>query len=703
MNLKKRVAAGLIAGLTIGGTTVHAQYAQPQWGTGVWGGTQPCPYNVQAGNGAESYLDGYREVQRNLAAEQNNLDDLEAKQRELKDLLEDAENTINGTINSKYADFIIEHASNQRRCSEYQRTARPQPPAPQPVVETAQPPAATAPAPTLPALPPPTIDMSRRPGETKPEWKARIKKAQEKARANQKRDTQVIDDNTSIVEPSRGIASVDAQVSDEAQTEMKPSRGPAGVDGEEGANDELIPITGFTEQQWFSVCVPRAQGAVNSKICTQAPYNSVRKRTASDSECRKALLALTNGYEDIQKVEAQIASAKRKIERLEEEVKATAKSAVRRSRNPYSTQTEAKFCAVCEEYARQARERAQIAGLATAGVGLLQVLSEKQDARQARDERRYYAELNSLNGISTTGQPIITSNSGAGAFLVAGGLANALTGGTGSGAIGCATGLNGTGNANGPMGIAGPYGQGPGLYPVYGQNTGAFGYPSSIIGPQQGGQMYMPGQGSWGPNGPYALNGNQGPILMAPGMPYGNNGSVPFGTVIGVDAYGNRIFSQGGVPGFNGAVQNGYFPAPGTPGALMQNGYYNPYGYNNGQGYTTGPYPYQTGNQFGVNGQGINIGSLPTGGATAYSQQLLQVEAANLQNRAWALGNAGSQVGFNTGNYNGAGYVMPGLMPTNGYLSGSLTIGGTYSTGQPTYNYSTPTTVGSPIIPTGTR
>lgn len=351
MILIKRMAVGLLAGLTVGVTTAKAQYAQPQWGTGVWGGQQPCPYPVQVANGAQSYLDEYRAVQKNLSLEQDTLERLEAKQRELSDLIEDAQEVINGTIDAKYADFIIEHASNQRSCSEYQRTGRAPPapapaPAPQPVSE--RPPAPTA---GLPAPPPGAADAGEDEPETDKERRRRLREEAERKKRNEKGPS-----DKAMVTQSRSIANVDGQEGG-------------------GANDDLIPITGFTEQQWFSNCISRSKGAVNSRVCSTRPFNSVRKRSGTDAECKLALLHITNGYEDLQKVEAQIASTQRKISRLEDQVDRTAKSAVRRAR----TQTESGFCAMCEEYARANRERAQWGSLATAGVGALLHFSERRD------------------------------------------------------------------------------------------------------------------------------------------------------------------------------------------------------------------------------------------------------------------------------------------------------------------------------------
>jgi hypothetical protein len=662
MNLKKQIAVGFLAAVTFGTTAAKAQYAQPQWGTGVYGGMQPCPYPVQVGNGASSYLDEYREVQSNLDREQEKLDRLEKSQRHMADDLEEAKDVINGTVDATYADFIIAHAENQNRCSEYRWTGNS---APAPVPQPAAPPPAAPPQPPPPDLPPP--------GQAPPQGQA--PEGQPKPPPGRR-----VPDDSSITNPRFSNRSPASEGDDTY----------AG-----GANSNLIPITGFTESQWRDVCDPKKKGGVRPTVCFRPPYKALRGRKGSDADCKKALQVLANGSEDFQKFEGEIASVKRRIARLEDEVDRSQKSAIRRSR---SETTESGYCAQCEEYARQARQRAQIAGIGTAVIGGLAWYDENRQRGRDRNTALQFANMSTDLGWSP-GAFQGTPSSGAGPMLVAAGLAGYLTAGTGAGSYGCATGMNGTGNANGPMGIAGPYGQGPGPYPVYGANSNPFGYPPQMMGPQPGGAMYMPGQG---------------PMMMpgAPGAPFMNNGAG--GQYMG--------YGPGGVPGMPGMPgQPGYYNPNGMPG---QPGFYNPNGMQGGQYMNGQYYPYQQGAGVGFNGgiPGVNPMSLQSGGAAAITAQGLQIEAMNLQNRMYGL-NYGASMGGQSNQYmygpqynqySGAAFSQFGAQypqyytPSGSYLTGNLTIGGSFGGGGSSY-YTPPPQVmpvgggNGVIVPNGTR
>jgi hypothetical protein len=372
---------------------------------------------------------------------------------------------------------------------------------------------------------------------------------------------------------------------------------------------------------------------------------------------------------EYQALEAKEAASNLKISRLEEE-REYEKGLPAELRTTTKETTEGDVCLPCLAAAQEARQRQQYAALAMAGVGAVDMFI---DYRKAKD----IAQYNSALGWAT--QP--SSGSGVGPFLVAQGLAGYISGGTGLGTYGCATGVNGAGN--GPMA----------QYPMYGANSNnpAIMYPNGVYGVPQAGAMYNPGAGPWGPNGPYALNGTQGPILTG-------TGSIPYGAIIGTDAFGNRIYSQGGVPNQYIAPGSAPYGVPGQNGVIFgspgQYGTgYNPY-YNTGvPGYTTGNYqvpgaynngPYANG-AYGNGPLGVNPMALQNGVAQN-TYAALQAEAAALNSRMGILTNSSSgynqsMYGYTASNisgYNQYGAPIYNTSPTGPYVNGSITIGGSY-------------------------
>jgi hypothetical protein len=669
MMLKKRMAVGLLSGLTFGVTAANAQVAPALYGSGAYGANQPCPYQMRVGDGATNKIDSVDEVRKNLEREQAFLVATLRAKNKLKGTLDDAKDVISGTIATKYADFILEHIDGQRRCSDYKRYVINDPndrPAP-----TAPAPTAPAPAEPAPEPPPSTVDVPKaKPGERSghgkktPAEREAARKALKKAQSGGNAGTSGPDASN----PTPGSASrIPASVVEGIYID----RAPAGEVPDDGAQSDMIPVTGFTPSQWNEVCDRRRDGGVSQIVCSRSPYTSVRKRAGSDEDCRKALNTLMDRTKDYQALEAKETASNRKISRLEEELEYE-KSLPVELRTTTKQTTEGGYCAVCEQAAQEARQRQQYAALAMAGVGAVDMFI---DYRKAKD----IAQYNSALGWATQPSP----GSVAGPFLVAQGLAGYISGGTGLGTYGCATGINGAGNINGPMA----------QYPMYGANSNnpATMYPNGVYGVPQAGAMYNPGVGPWGPNGPYALNGTQGPILTG-------TGQIPYGAIIGTDAFGNRIYSQGGVPNQYIAPGSAPYGVPGQNGVIFgspgQYGTgYNPY-YNTGvPGYTTGNYqvpgvynngPYANG-AYGNGALGVNPMALQNGVAQN-TYAALQAEAAALNSRIGILTNSSSgynqsMYGYTANNisgYNQYGAPIYNTNTTGPYLSGSLTIGGSY-------------------------
>lgn len=88
-------------------------------GTGMWGGTQQCPYQTSVGNGAVSMDDGLKEIQSRLTEAQKQLKQKQSEQDKLKKQANRAEKDIEDSLESDHADFVIEHISNNVPCEEY--------------------------------------------------------------------------------------------------------------------------------------------------------------------------------------------------------------------------------------------------------------------------------------------------------------------------------------------------------------------------------------------------------------------------------------------------------------------------------------------------------------------------------------------------------------------------------------------------------
>jgi hypothetical protein len=683
MKFKKRMTVGLLSGLMLGATTANAQFAQPMYGTGVAGANQPCPYPMRVADGATSKLDTYNEVQRNLEKETKNLVKITRDKRRLERTISDAKDVINGTVATKYAEFILEHIDGQNRCSDYKGYgANDEEPG------TAEPAPAPAPA---PAPQPPPPDVAAPPaapgesaGETDKERAARLKREREQKQGkapNAKGDKASNDRSTEA--PSR----IPASVVEGFFVENAPmSRGPASVE-EDGAQSGLLIIRGFTPAQWTDVCMPGKNGGVRPTVCSRPPYSSLRKRNGSEEDCRKALNTLINLTKDYQALESKELTSKRNVERLEEDL-AYEKDLPSDMRTSSREGTEGKICYECLRAEQEARQRAQYASLAVAGVGAVDMFIDYKKAKQI-------AEYNSQLGWATQPYP----GSGVGPTLIAQGLAGYINGGIGSGSFGCASGVNGTG---------------PVIYPQFGGGNSALAYPPGTYAPPQAGAMYNPGAGPWGPNGPFALNGNQGNFFNG----NGNGNGVPIGAIIGMDSFGNPIYNRGGgvpsqfmplgtqfgVPGQNGVMfgnpgQMGtnYIPGYNAPGMPGQNGFG-----NNTPGFYQVPGGYNNGSL------GVNPGALQSGLALQTTNAGLFAEQAALNNRigainnAWSMGgnNSMSQYGWSNGVISGFNQYGAPIYNTGGSISGSLTIGGSYSGGQQNY---LGTSSGGPIITPATR
>lgn len=94
-------------------------HAQSMWGTGVYGGMQSCPYNIQLGDGASSALDDIKQAQKDINEAQRELNKKKTEKKKADRDLERAEKDVRAVIADDYSDFIFEHIQNGRQCGEY--------------------------------------------------------------------------------------------------------------------------------------------------------------------------------------------------------------------------------------------------------------------------------------------------------------------------------------------------------------------------------------------------------------------------------------------------------------------------------------------------------------------------------------------------------------------------------------------------------
>ncbi|MGZ3746165.1 MAG: hypothetical protein ACXWRE_02445, partial [Pseudobdellovibrionaceae bacterium] len=102
--------------LTLSSLSAKAQMA---WGTGQAMGQQSCPYKVQAGEGASSYLEDYNDLKKAKSEEEAKLREMKRKLRTLEKSLDKSRDAITSVVDSRYSDAIISHMDNARVCEDY--------------------------------------------------------------------------------------------------------------------------------------------------------------------------------------------------------------------------------------------------------------------------------------------------------------------------------------------------------------------------------------------------------------------------------------------------------------------------------------------------------------------------------------------------------------------------------------------------------
>ncbi|UOE99894.1 hypothetical protein [Bdellovibrio reynosensis] len=94
-------------------------FAQSMWGTGMWGGMQSCPYPTRAAAGATSIDDGTKEIQEAIKEAQQEIRDKKSDKKKADRAAEKSRTEISKSLNDPYAESVLAHIENFRRCNEY--------------------------------------------------------------------------------------------------------------------------------------------------------------------------------------------------------------------------------------------------------------------------------------------------------------------------------------------------------------------------------------------------------------------------------------------------------------------------------------------------------------------------------------------------------------------------------------------------------
>jgi hypothetical protein len=89
--------------------------AKGQWGAGVWGGNQGCPYEYGAGEGSIDDDDGIQNLKRMRAQKKREYDRKAKKQADLRRRKKNFEKDIRKVLKSEAASAVIEHMDDRER------------------------------------------------------------------------------------------------------------------------------------------------------------------------------------------------------------------------------------------------------------------------------------------------------------------------------------------------------------------------------------------------------------------------------------------------------------------------------------------------------------------------------------------------------------------------------------------------------------
>lgn len=481
---------------------------------------------------------------------------------------------------------------------------------------------------------------------------------------------------------------------------------------------DMLPVQGFTVNDWKQVCDRTKAGSVVSSVCANARYKEEGSRSDSQT-CKKALTDYRKQYSQSQKLQREIEKLQDQIAGFKEDLAIAKQDAVDAQREARLGGTEGDYCAECMAQGNggntQKPQTDWANVIANIGTGLAASYVGYKTTEMVADYN------------SNLGYPTYPSVSSVGYPYIMAGIYGAVNGATGQGSFGCGNGVNGN-----MMG-------------------GAFGYPSSMMGGMGGGLYMNAGMGNM-----MGYGGMMG-SMMGSMMGYGTMmgaypGSMMGSMMSGMMGYGammgNSMMGYGSMMGNYGSMMSGMMGYGGLMGSMMGSmtgsmmGYGSMMGNMMGYGSMMSAYPgsmvsglmgygtmmgSMTGSMMGYGslmgsmvgnnmlGYGTMLGSF-TGStdSLAYQQQLLQSQLAyqqqyasaalqkyqtvsSLQQEMYSLMYKIQQVQYGgTTNYISTGTLgtsTSGLLPVTG-ING-VTNGTTYSSSLGTIPITTTTTIPS--------
>ena len=296
-------------------------------------------------------------------------------------------------------------------------------------------------------------------------------------------------------------------------------------------------ISGFTTEEWRKVCDPSKPGGVRAAAACSASFQNSGGR-ANLQKCRESLGEFRELSKQALELQNDIESLTTRIADLKADISDAKKDA----REMAATEG-----GICEECMRRGNNSGGSMQqpqtdwtnvLANLGTGLFATYAGYKTQKMVSDN-------NASLGWPTQSYPSV----GYGYPYIQSALYGALGGGTGQGTFGCGSGMNGTGNMNGPMGMSGMYGMGS----PYSSMGGTFGYPNGMMGNTMGGGIYSSGTGPWGMSGPYAAMNN--PYGYGVGSMMGLGGMISMGAM--TNGYGSMMNGYGNMMG-TGSMMTGY-------------------------------------------------------------------------------------------------------------------------------------------------
>jgi uncharacterized protein len=510
--------------------TANAQ----MYGSGMYGGTQSCPYQQQIGDEAQSIQDDINDRKELLAEAQAELREAKSDKRELERKMQSARSTIERRgIQSEYFSHIADHIEGRISCTDYQ-------------------------------------------GHLIPGGR----KVQGGGEFNVLKTVSLM-----LIQDTEEVRRLPAN----APTEDDSST----ATGEGNALGDPSP---WTANEWSSVCDYPVPGRVLSGACA-VTRAKVASASFSLELCKSNLKTYQDTKGKLDGVTARMDGLETQIATIKDELsmlRGTMKEAIREHQKDLREQMTEGGCVGCflqgSGYVYQ-KPKTDWGGVVTGlGLGIASMYfgNDLQKSNQAQ-YARLGGDVSQLQTYPSFGYgfPFIMGAIGSALGGGGGGVYGGVSGGVGGGAFGCAGGYGG-GGYGGQVG--GAFGYPPGMYGTPAGGGMYSGYPNGIYGgvgggfgmgnPGMGGIMgaMYPGMGM-GSGGPFGVVGGGFGGGWGQGFPGYGMGGIGMGGLGGMGGFGGGFpgmggggYGMGGSPfGMNGGFGIGGGMGMGFPG--MGGGY----------------------------------------------------------------------------------------------------------------------------------